>query len=115
MNLAEYLTTVIGKGCEKSVPKGKASGIGVITAEVLVIGGNHVLSVMLPLYRVVFRFGIIPEVRNKAALNTIREDKGSNQGICAYRPIALAVLFRRILKKILNPRIEGLILPLDVA
>ena len=43
------------------------------------------------------------------------EKKGSDQDINTYRPIALTVLFRKILEKILKPRIENSMLPLDIA
>ena len=62
----DQLATVV-----KAMPKGKAPGIDAITAEVLEVGGNHIVSVMLPLYRAVLRSGMVPNTWNKAALNMI--------------------------------------------
>ena len=115
MDFTEYLTYDQLAKAVKSMPKGKAPGIDAITAEVLEAGGNHILSVMLPLYRAVLRSGMVPESWNKAALNMLWKNKGSDQDINMYRPIALTVIFRKILEKILKPRIEETMLPLDVA
>ena len=115
INFAEHLTCDQLTKVVKSMPKGKAPGIDAITAEVLEVGGNHVISVILPLYRAVLRSGMVPEVWNKAALNMIWKNKGSDQDISTYRPIALTVLFRKVLEKVLKPRIEDPMLPLDVA
>ena len=115
MNLEEHLTRDQLTKAVKSMPKGRAPGIDAITAEILEIGGNHIVSVMLPLYKAVLRSGMVPEVWNKAALNMIWKNKGSDQDISTYRPIALTVLFRKILEKVLKPRIEDSMLPLDVA
>ena len=115
MDLTEYLTYNQLIKAMKSMPKGKAPGVDAVTAEILEVGGNHILSVMLPLYRAVLRSGMVPQIWNKAALNMIWKNKGSEQDISTYRPIALTVIFRKILEKILKPRIEETMQPLDVA
>ena len=115
MDMTEYVTYDQLVKAAKSMPKGKAPGVDAITAEILEVGGNHILSVILPLYRAVFRSGMVPEVWNKAALNMIWKNKGSEQDISTYRPIALTVIFRKILEKILKSRIEENMRPLDVA
>lgn len=115
MDMTEYVTYDQLVKTAKSMPKGKAPGVDAITAEILEVGGNHILSVILPLYRAVFRSGMVPEVWNKAALNMIWKNKGSEQDISTYRPIALTVIFRKMLEKILKSRIEENMRPLDVA
>ena len=58
---------------------------------------------------------MVPKSCNKAALNMIWKRKGSEQDINVYRPVALTVIFRKILGKILKPRIEETVPRLDVA
>lgn len=54
-----------------SIPRGKAPVIDVAMTGVQEMGGNHILSVMLPLLRAVLKPGIVPEAWNKTALNMI--------------------------------------------
>lgn len=115
MDFSEHLTYTQLAEAVKSMPKGKAPGIDAITAEILEVGGSHIISVILPLYRAILRSGMVPEIWNKAALNMIWKNKGSDQDINMYRPIALTVILRKILEKVLKPRIEHTMLPLDVA
>lgn len=42
--------------------KGEASDVDVIAEKMLEVGGNHLLSVILPLCRAVFKYEMAPEV-----------------------------------------------------
>ena len=99
----------------ESLPNNKAPGSDGITAEVLKLGGQALLSVMYPLYKAVRAWGVVPSNWNTAVLHMIWKGKGRRDEIDKYRPIALTSIFRKVLEKTMIAQLQEYEDRLDVA
>ena len=97
------------------MPNDKAPGPDGVTAEIFKLGGQSLASVMCPLYKVVAVYGMVPSDWNTAALQLIWKAKGRRDDVEMYRPIALTSIFRKVLEKIIMPKLKGLESRLDIA
>ena len=97
------------------MPNNKAPGSDGVTAEILKLGGQALVSVMYPLYRAVRAWGLMPSDWNVAALQLIWKAKGRRDDVDKYRPIALASVFRKVLEKTITARLQGFGDGLDIA
>ena len=99
----------------KRMPNNKAPGPDGVTAEILKLGGQALVSVMYPLYRAVRRWGLVPSDWNVAALQLIWKAKGRRDDVDKYRPIALTSIFRKVLEKTMMVRLQAIGEGLDIA
>ena len=99
----------------KRMPNNKTPGPDGVTAEILKLWGQVLVSVMYPLYRAVKAWGLIPSDWNVAALQLIWKAKGRRDDVDKYRPIALTSVFRKVLEKTIVVRLQGFGDGLDVA
>ena len=99
----------------RSMPNNKASGLDRITAEILKLGGQSLVSVMYPLYKAVRACGMVPSDWNSAALQLIWKGKGCRDDIETYRPIALTSIFRKVLERTIMGQLQIFERRLDIA
>ena len=102
-------------GFIRGLPNNKAPGVGGIAAEIVKLGGEAFCGATLPLYRAILRSGIVPEKWNVAGLHLIWKQKGPRDDVGMHRPIALTLVFRKILEEVLLSDIHGLLGNLDGA
>ena len=92
-----------------------APGPDGVTAEILKLGGQALISVMYPLYRAVRAWGLVPSGWNAAALHLIWKAKGRRDDVDKYRPIALTSVFRKVLERTITVRLHAFGDGLDIA
>ena len=102
-------------GAVKHMPNNKAPGTDGVTAEILKLGGQALVSVMIPLYRTVRAWGVVPSNWHTAVIQLIWKGKGRRDDIDKYRPIALTSIFRKVLERTIMTQLQEYGGGLDVA
>ena len=99
----------------KCTPNNKEPGPDGITAEILKLGEQVLVSVMYPLRRAVGAWGLIPSDWNVVALQLIWKAEGRRDDVDEYRPIALSGIFRKVPEKTIMVRLQEFGDSLDIA
>ncbi len=92
----------------KTIPVGKAAGTDGIMGEAFAYGGRHARTLFKTLCNRIYKEGMeIPQDWKTALIVPVYKNKGSDQDIANYRPIALTCCARRIYERLVLRKLQA--------
>lgn len=117
-NMEEWMGVFCTENIQKSLhffANGKASGPDHIFAELLKHEDELVSQVLSLLFKICYRFTVVPDMWLKANVVPIYKNKGDINDIANYRPISLTCVIRRVYERVLlsllQPITESILTP----